>query len=90
VTFGASGISSVIALANPHAFIFPCRKDQEGVIVFHPDQSSPVYGQPVTLKTTATFGAPGTYVLRAIVSDEELETTRDVTVDVRELARVEK
>jgi hypothetical protein len=61
-----------------------------GKVVFDPDQASPVYGQPVTLKTTASFSVPGLYVLRAIVSDGELESTRDVTVDARGLARVEK
>jgi hypothetical protein len=32
--------------------------------------------------TTARFSAPGTYVLRALVSDSILETTKDVTVVV--------
>jgi hypothetical protein len=54
-----------------------------GKVVFDPDQTSPVYGQPLTVTTTASFGVPGTYVLRAIVSDGELESTRDVTVDAR-------
>jgi hypothetical protein len=61
-----------------------------GKVVFDPDQTSPVYGEPVMLKTTASFRVPGIYVLRAIVSDGELETTRDVTVDGRGVAGVEK
>jgi hypothetical protein len=61
-----------------------------GKVLFDPDQTPPVYGQRVTLKTTANFSVPGMYVLRAIVSDGELESTRDVTVDARGLARVEK
>jgi hypothetical protein len=61
-----------------------------GKVGFDPDQTPPVYGRPVTLKTTVTFSVPGVYVLRAIVSDGELESTRDVTIDASGIALLEK
>ena len=53
-----------------------------GKVTFDPEASAVVYGQPVTLASKVTFGAPGTYVLRAIANDGQLFTTRDVTVNV--------
>jgi hypothetical protein len=58
-----------------------------GKVVFRPDSSEVVYGQPVTLTSTASFSAPGTYVLRAIANDGQLYTTREVTVAVNPAAR---
>jgi hypothetical protein len=58
-----------------------------GKVAFHPDSSEVLYGQPVTLTSTASFSAPGTYVLRAIANDGQLYTTREVTVTVNPAAR---
>ena len=41
-----------------------------------------MYGKPIDLTTKVSFSAPGTYVLRAIVSDGQLESIHDVTVTV--------
>ena len=53
-----------------------------GKVVFSPDSSPVVYGQPVTLTSQVTFSAPGTYVLRAIANDGQLYTTQEITVAV--------
>ena len=53
-----------------------------GKVTFDPDSSPVVQGQPVTLTSKVSFGAPGTYVLRAIANDGQLFTPRDVTVTV--------
>ena len=54
-----------------------------GAVTFAPDASPIVHGEPVALTTKVTFGAPGTYVLRATASDGQLYTTRDTTVIVK-------
>jgi len=54
-----------------------------GQVGFAPAASERVYGKPAELTTTATFSAPGTYVLRAIASDGLLEASHDVTVTVK-------
>ena len=41
------------------------------------------YQKPVTSVTTASFKAPGVYVLRAVASDGSLMTFHDVTVTVK-------
>src|SRR5439155_87371 len=41
-----------------------------------------VYGKPVELTTKASFSAPGTYLLRAIASDGQMESIYEVTVTV--------
>ena len=41
-----------------------------------------VYGKPVDLTTKVSFSAPGTYLLRAIASDGQLESIHEVTVTV--------
>jgi hypothetical protein len=41
------------------------------------------YQEPVTSTATASFKAPGVYVLRAIASDGALTTFHDVTVTVK-------
>jgi hypothetical protein len=53
-----------------------------GAVIFAPDVSPIVHGEPVALTARATFSAPGTYVLRATANDGQLYTTRDVTVIV--------
>jgi hypothetical protein len=54
-----------------------------GKVTFDPDSAPAEYGKPVSLITTVRFSAPGLYVVRAIASDGQLETTHDVTVTVR-------
>jgi hypothetical protein len=55
-----------------------------GKVTLNPsDSGKAVYGKPVTLTTTATFSAPGTYILRAIATDGQRETQHDVTVTVK-------
>jgi hypothetical protein len=54
-----------------------------GKVTFDPQASAVIYGQPVSLISKASFGAPGTYVLRATANDGQLYTSRDVTVNVR-------
>jgi hypothetical protein len=53
-----------------------------GTVTFTPESSPVVQGQPVTLTSKVSFSTPGTYVLRAIASDGQLYTPRDVTVTV--------
>src|SRR5712691_9878812 len=54
-----------------------------GKVVFNPDASQVVYGEPVTLSSKVSFGAPGTYVLRVTANDGQLFTSQDVTVSVQ-------
>jgi hypothetical protein len=53
-----------------------------GKVTFSPDSSPVVYGEPVKLASKVTFGAPGTYVLRAIANDGQLYTTSEITIIV--------
>jgi hypothetical protein len=53
-----------------------------GKVTFDPDASAVVHGEPIKLTSKVSFSAPGTYVLRAIASDGQLYTSRDVTVTV--------
>ena len=53
-----------------------------GKATFDPRDVPAVYGKPVDLTTKVTFTAPGTYLLRAIASDGQLESIREVTVTV--------
>jgi hypothetical protein len=53
-----------------------------GKVTFDPSNAPAVYGKPVDLTTKASFSAPGTYLLRAIASDGQLESIHDVTVTV--------
>jgi hypothetical protein len=53
-----------------------------GKVVFEPDSSAVIYGEPVNLTTKAKFSAPGTYVLRATSNDGQLFTSQDVTITV--------
>jgi hypothetical protein len=52
-------------------------------VKFDPEQTTPVYGKPVTATTKATFSMPGNYTVRAIASDRQLEGSGDVTVTVK-------
>ena len=54
-----------------------------GKVTFAPDASPVVHGEPITLKSQATFSAPGMYVLRVTANDGQLFTSRDVTVTVK-------
>ena len=54
-----------------------------GKVTFDPSVSAIIYGEPVTLASKVSFGAPGTYVLRATANDGQLFTSRDITVNVR-------
>lgn len=53
-----------------------------GKVSFDPDNAPAVYGKPIDLTTKASFSAPGTYLLRAIASDGQLESIHEVTVTV--------
>src|SRR5712691_11530098 len=53
-----------------------------GKVTFDPDNAPAVYGKPVGLTTKVSFSAPGTYLLRAIASDGQLESIHEVTVTV--------
>jgi len=54
-----------------------------GKVTFEPERTSPVYGKPAEITTKVTFSAPGTYVLRAIASDTQLDAIADTTVVVK-------
>jgi hypothetical protein len=53
-----------------------------GKVTFDPDSVPAVYGKPVDLTTKASFSVPGTYLLRAIASDGQLESIYEVIVTV--------
>jgi hypothetical protein len=53
-----------------------------GKVTFDPANAPAVYGKPVDLTTKVSFTAPGTYLLRAIVSDGQLESMHEVSVTV--------
>jgi hypothetical protein len=52
-------------------------------VSFAPGGFASGYQKPVTATTTASFKAPGVYVLRAIASDGSLSTFHDVAVTVK-------
>jgi hypothetical protein len=52
-------------------------------VTFDPGSVASGYQKPVTSTTTASFKAPGDYVLRAVASDSALTTFHDVTVTVK-------
>jgi hypothetical protein len=81
------------ASADPNVNPEPPRRDRgvqikwivyrgPGTVKFDPDTSPYIYGKPATLSSKVSFGAPGTYVLRAIASDGQLSSTHNVTVTV--------
>jgi len=52
-------------------------------VTFDPERSKPEYKPSITETTTARFSAPGTYIIRIVASDGQLETARDLTVTVK-------
>ena len=58
------------------------RGPSPSAVKFQP-ATSPVTGTSATVETTATFSAPGIYVLRAVAEDGPLYDTADVTIDVK-------
>jgi hypothetical protein len=54
-----------------------------GTVRFDPEVSPAVYGKPATMQTKVSFGAPGSYRLRAIAMDGQLFSTYDVDVTVK-------
>lgn len=54
-----------------------------GAVTFTTASTDGVYAKPTESATTATFSAPGSYVLRAIASDGYLESVRTFTVTVK-------
>jgi hypothetical protein len=51
-----------------------------GQVTFQPSQTAAIYGKPMEAATAATFTAPGSYWLQAIVSDGLLESVHNVKV----------
>jgi len=54
-----------------------------GKVTFDPDRTTATFKVPATETTKVRFSAPGTYVIRAIAGDGQLETSRDLTVTVK-------
>jgi len=53
-----------------------------GKVTFDPANVPAAYGKPMELTTKARFSAPGTYLLRAIAGDGQLESIHEVSVTV--------
>jgi len=53
-----------------------------GKVTFDPPNVPAVYGKPVDLTSKVSFSAPGTYLLRAIAGDGQLESIHEVSVTV--------
>jgi hypothetical protein len=51
-------------------------------VTFDPPSAPAVYGKPAEMTTKVSFSQPGTYVLRAIASDSQLQIQGDATVTV--------
>jgi hypothetical protein len=51
-------------------------------VTFEPASAPKTYGKPVSLKTSATFTAPGSYLLWAIADDGLISTVHALTVTV--------
>jgi hypothetical protein len=51
-----------------------------GKVHFSVEQSEPVYAAPIDESTQASFDTPGTYVVRALVTDGLLQTPYDILV----------
>jgi hypothetical protein len=58
-----------------------------GRVEFDPESAPAEYGKPVTLASKMGFSAPGTYVMRATASDNQLSSYHDVTITVTSPAR---
>jgi hypothetical protein len=54
-----------------------------GRVRFTPERSEPVHGKPIAESTQAVFDTPGSYVVRAVVSDGLLEAPHDIIVTVK-------
>ncbi len=54
-----------------------------GKVQFSPAASDPSKENPVTAETKVTFGAPGTYRIRALATDGAIVSTYDVDVTVK-------
>jgi hypothetical protein len=87
----AAALQTAAALANPDT---PIRTSEgmrvkwvhyrgPGKVTFDPDSAKPEYKPAATYTTTAKFSEPGTYIVRVVVSDGQLEAARDITVSVR-------
>ena len=86
----AAAAALAAAAANPDA---PIRRTEglrirwiqyrgPGTVTFDPDNSPGEYGKPLEHTTKVSFSAPGTYVVRVIASDGQIEATHDTTVTV--------
>jgi hypothetical protein len=53
-----------------------------GRVEFDPESTPPEYGKPVALTSKIGFSEPGTYVVRATASDNQLFSHHDITVTV--------
>jgi hypothetical protein len=82
--------AAAAAAANPDA---PLRRTEglrirwiqyrgPGTVTFDPETSPGEYGKPIEHTTTIRFSGPGTYVVRAVASDGQLEATHDTIVTV--------
>jgi len=54
-----------------------------GKVQFSVEQTEPVYGAPLNESTQATFDTPGTYVVRALVTDGLLPVNYDMVIHVK-------
>jgi hypothetical protein len=54
-----------------------------GTVTFDPETTPPVHGKPAESMTKASFSTPGTYVVRALATDGQLQAAHDVTVIVQ-------
>ena len=90
----AAAAAAAAAAANPDA---PVRQREglrirwiqyrgPGRVTFAPENSPGEYVPSVSHTTSASFSAPGTYVVRAIVSDGQLEAAHDIAVTVNAAA----
>lgn len=61
-----------------------------GKVTFDPDSVPAVYGKPVELTTNVSVSAPGTYLLRAIASDGQLQSIHEITLTVNPGASTQK
>ena len=51
-------------------------------VIFAPAERKPIYGEPFSMTTRATFSEPGNYLIRAVVPDGTLITHHDISVRV--------
>jgi len=53
-----------------------------GKVTFDPANVPAAYGKPMELTTKASFSAPGTYLVRALAGDGQLESIHEISVTV--------